>query len=711
MKNTFNLRPIFFGAVSLILGIVLTTNYFLSKTTFNLVLLCLFLILILFLVVALIVVKFKNKMLFSKYFVSIIFIVVFAAFGVGAGVLKTYENDNIFSGELNVVGTVEDVKKYDNNFVINVSNLKFNDVSVNGKLELTLFLYDSNLNLVSGAKINCVVDVLKVDKNFDNINYIVNNINYISTGNLEDVSIENSNYILKDKIKNSVKTQLKRFLNSDNASIAYSVLFGEKENMSANTYEIFSYSGLAHILAVSGLHIGFLVAMLVALFKILKLNKHLSNLLIFIILLFYAYLCNFTPSVVRAMIMSMILLLSKSYGKQYDALNSLSISAIIVLLINLLNIYAVGFQLSYLCVLSIICLNKPITNALLKIKLPKVFVNSLAITLSVNLGILTVTASQFNEINFISVFSNIIVLPIFSVCFSLLFSICFLGLIFPFINYLLVVPNVILHFVKLFANYFSEINFLHFDLFNLNYLIVGLSIFLIYFIGFALTKGSVKAITSGCVILIIIVSTLILNIPKNFNNYFATSSYTSSGNYLFVATNNNKRILVLNGVDNVENVCLELNKNKVAQINYLVVNNYSLKDENLVQELCEKYDIEKLFVKSYFKDDILTNLSKYVFVNFVENDVFNVSNIEIKFYELYENNFAIGINFNNTNCLLINDTATKTELVNLSYETNTYDYIFTNKSYNLNEIGFNAKYFVTNKNLNFGENIIYLFNK
>ena len=110
----------------------------------------------------------------------------------------------------------------------------------------------------------------------------------------------------------------------------------------------------------------------------------------------------------------------------------------------------------------------------------------------------------------------------------------------------------------------------------------------VYFIGFALTKGSVKAITSGCVILIIIVSTLILNIPKNFNDYFATSSYTSSGNYLFVATNNNKRIIVLNGVDNVENVCLELNKNKVGQINYLVVNNYSLKDENLVKELCEK---------------------------------------------------------------------------------------------------------------------------
>lgn len=60
------------------------------------------------------------------------------------------------------------------------------------------------------------------------------------------------------------KNNLDKFLNRTNASVAYSVLFGEKENMSASTYDVFKFSGLAHILAVSGLHVGFLVAMLVA---------------------------------------------------------------------------------------------------------------------------------------------------------------------------------------------------------------------------------------------------------------------------------------------------------------------------------------------------------------------------------------------------------------------------------------------------------------
>ena len=709
MKKIFNLRPILLCAISLIVGIVVVTNYVLSKTVFNLVLLILFVTALVVLISVCIFITVKNKS--AKHFVLCALILVFSVVGMIGGLVSINPTNNLTSADVEMCGVVDSVKNYDNRTVVNVKNLSFNGEKTSGNLELVLFSYDGSVNekLLSGCKISANINLVVVENNFDNINYLINNINFKSTANSNEVTVLETNLMFKDVVKKSIKNNLDKFLNETNASVAYSVLFGEKENMSATTYDVFKFSGLAHILAVSGLHIGFLVAMLVAFFKLIKCNKNVSNIIIFLILLLYAYLCNFTPSVLRAMIMSMVLIISKSYGKQYDALNSLSLSAIIVLLINPLYIYSVGFQLSFVCVLSIITLSRPIKQILQKIKCPNALSSSLAVSLSVNLGIMCVTAQSFNEINFISVFSNLIVLPLFSVCFNILFVVSFLGLILPFINYLLIVPNLLLHFVKLLANMFAEINFLNFKVFKFSYLLVALSLLLIYFIGYALANLKFKAIVSCVIILVIVSGAAIINIPAKTDESFYATSYTSSGNYLVLGTEKLNTILVLNGVETQKNVVKELNNKKVGKIDYVVISNFSNKDYNLISELSKNYGIKKVFVNSIYESRLFGGFNKFAYVSFTDES-FEIDDVKFKHYFNYNNDYALKIEHNNNLILMLSDDVSKNQVMSIAFEEEQYDYVFTNKSFDFLNFGLISKYFVTNKNITFQGEIIYLFN-
>ena len=707
MKNIFNLRPIFIMAISLILGIVLTTNFCLNNNLTNLVLLILFCLLI---IVLLIVFSFNYKKFKTGFFV-VVFALIFALIGSGIAVNSIkFKTEILNTSVANFEGEVSEIKEYSSSTVLYVKNIRINNLNADGKIQLTIFNKLSSMkNLDVGSKVKGEVEIVPISKNSNNISYFIDKVYYRATCNLSNVEIISANNDnLKIKIKSEIKHNLTEVLNSTNSAISYSVLFGEKQNLTTETYNIFSYSGLAHILAVSGLHVGFLVALILMFLKLIKCNKHLSNIILFVVLFLYSYLCNFTPSVVRAFVMSMVLVLSKTYGKQYDGLNSLSLAAIMILLFNPLNIYSVGFQLSFVCVFSILTIKQPILNLLQKIKCPQKLAESLAISFAVNLGIVSITATHFNTISFVSIISNLFVLPIFSLTFSLLFAICFVGLIVPFLNKLLIIPNVMLHFIKLIANYFANLNILKFEIFNLSYVFVILSLLVLYFVGFALLKFKIKSIITCMLILFTICGTVLTNFPVTYLNNYATSSYTAYGNYVFLSTNN-ERVLVLNGVDNVKNVLDHLKTNRVSKINSLFVNNYSIKQEDDVIYLVKSYNIDNLYLNTTLQDVALKSFSKYVKVNFVLEQ-FTINQINFETIYEFNRNIALRFEFNGNKVLMLNDNITKGELYNIVWLDELFDYVFVNNvSYNLQEMGLKAKNYVLNKKANYTVNKIYLF--
>ncbi len=673
----FNVRPLFIAAISLIVGIVIITNHTLNTSALSLVLLVL-LLLSLALIIAFIIYLIAKHKTGSVWFVTLVLCLITTCIGMGSSMLflsadvQNYNNENVC-----VTGVVDNVKNYSSTSIINLNNVVVNGNKVNGTTELVVYNYGNNVSIYAGDKIKADVKLTTNTKSFGNISDLTNNINYSATCSVDNIEVVLGGNLVKDAIKTKIKNNLFQFLNSDNASIAYSVLFGEKENMSASTYNVFSYAGIAHILAVSGLHIGFLVAMIVAILKLLRCNKHALNIIAFVVLVLYAYLCNFTPSVVRAVVMSMVLLLSKTYGKEYDILSSLSLAAIVVLLINPMQLFGTGFQLSFVCVLSIATLNKPIILFLSKIKCPKKLASALSVSLSVNLGVLCITAQHFKQISLISVFSNLIVLPVFSICFCCLFIISFLGLIIPLINYVLFVPNTILHFIKLIANMFANIAVLNFELFGFSYLFVALSIFACYFIGFTLVSKKFKTIASSILIFSIVGGAVLLNVPAKFNSNAGYSSKTYYGNYVFLTTKQNNRVLIINETSSERQIIEKLNNLNVNKINTLVVNNYSAKYNSQIVSLIKKYDINELIIEDSFSSVAYSEFSKLTYVNAVKNGA-EVFGIEIYFKYFNEQNIGLSFVFNSNLVLMLNDGVSKTQINNLTFENIYYNYVVYN---------------------------------
>ncbi len=177
------------------------------------------------------------------------------------------------------------------------------------------------------------------------------------------------------------------------------MLFGDTGEIEDEVYEDFRRNGTAHILAVSGLHIGLLYSIYE---KITggKTNKAGMMLLCFLMYT-YGTLTMWRPSVVRAEMMIGMKSLAKVYELRYDSLTAMSAAAVLLILNDPYVVYGIGFQMSFLAIISI-----NIISPRLPEKVPK----SLSQAISVNLSMILYQAFVFNYISPLAVLINMPVL-------------------------------------------------------------------------------------------------------------------------------------------------------------------------------------------------------------------------------------------------------------------------------------------------------------
>ena len=140
-------------------------------------------------------------------------------------------------------------------------------------------------------------------------------------------------------------------LSPEQAGLFTGMVFGDKEGLDEETYDLFKRHGAAHILSVSGLHIGLIYAFVSALLGRRKTGSF--YIAAFILLLCYAALSNFSPSVTRAFLMIVFHIGAMLLNRRYDMLTGVLLSALIILLINPLALFGTGFILSYTAVCSL----------------------------------------------------------------------------------------------------------------------------------------------------------------------------------------------------------------------------------------------------------------------------------------------------------------------------------------------------------------------
>lgn len=165
-------------------------------------------------------------------------------------------------------------------------------------------------------------------------------------------------------LQTSFNRMLESHLDGDNLAVAKAIILGDKSMLDSETKNSFSATGAMHVLAVSGLHIGLILQILMEVAKFFSkfISRKKAVLSILILLWIYSILTGFSPSVIRSIFMFTILVLAQFFGKEQNNINSLFFSAFVLLLFQPMFLFDIGFQLSYLAMVGIYTLYRPIES-------------------------------------------------------------------------------------------------------------------------------------------------------------------------------------------------------------------------------------------------------------------------------------------------------------------------------------------------------------
>ena len=217
----------------------------------------------------------------------------------------------------------------------------------------------------------------------------------------------------------------------ENAALLYALTSGDKSLISDDQKEAFRNSGAIHILAVSGLHVGILYMMIFALLKPvakIKYGRLISFFVITSILGIYALFTGLSPSVTRAVIMFILIDLTRLLRKPHLMYNVIAISAFIIAFIDPHYVFEPGFWLSYGAVLSILLIMKLVAPYLReKPVVIKHFLEISLVTIAAQPGTLPLVLYWFKQFPKYFLITNIFIIPFIGIALIYNFIIIILG--------------------------------------------------------------------------------------------------------------------------------------------------------------------------------------------------------------------------------------------------------------------------------------------
>ncbi|MGC8746918.1 MAG: DNA internalization-related competence protein ComEC/Rec2 [Candidatus Saccharicenans sp.] len=233
-----------------------------------------------------------------------------------------------------------------------------------------------------------------------------------------------------------------KFTLKKEGAILEALLLGEDGRLDSQTDQQFQKTGLYHLLAISGAHVGVIAFLIYFLLGFFIIRRRVINAIMLFVLIFYAFLVEGQPSVFRAVIMASVYFLGKIIFTEVNLLNTISLSALLLLLINPFSLEDVGFQLTFLATLSLILFYQPILKWLPS--LPFKLSEMAALSIAAVAGTMPVIISNFNRVTFASVILNIPAAPLVGVIMGVGYAYLIIGSIVPAIGHLLaIIPKLL----------------------------------------------------------------------------------------------------------------------------------------------------------------------------------------------------------------------------------------------------------------------------
>lgn len=467
-------------------------------------------------------------------------------------------------------------------------------------------------------------------------------------------------YILN--LKFTCFEKLSEYLYNDSLGVATGMLFGGTDYISNETKTAFRSSGVAHLLAVSGLHTSLWCGLFLNVLKLFKVKERFSNIVAIFILLVLSAISGFTPSVVRASFMMGLTLIAPFFKKHSDSTNSLGLSAGIILLINPYALYSPSFYLSFLATLGVVLSSKyfyalnPLYNKFHTPEILKRVVNFIytSVLISVFATFFTLPASvyYFGVISIISPLTNLLTVNLVFVTMitalvSLVVSFIPFDVLSIVAEFLFTITDTLLKLLISIVNTIGNFKFSGITV-NKNFVYIGLGLsailFIIYYI--ALNKLTlnriVRRVFSHSCVLPVIISLILSVIPFQQNTEFIVFGNTNTPN---IVIRSGSHYVVINPPYNLSyEDYLNYPKSNSDSLDLLAITAKSSLDENKIEYIYNSYNVKKTVLTPYVN----------TIVNTLDTNALNLAEVSGEF--TYSLNKKINIRIFDTygkNCAII----------------------------------------------------------
>ena len=224
----------------------------------------------------------------------------------------------------------------------------------------------------------------------------------------------------------------------DTAFFAKALLLGDRTEVDYEANTAFKVSGISHVIAVSGLHVSILFSLI---YLLCGKKRLLTALLGIPVLLLFSAAAGFTPSITRACVMQILIILAMLFNREYDRASALSFAALLMLAADPMTVTSASFQLSVGCMIGIFLFATPIGAYLSGLsfwrgwkpfslggRLRKWICGSFSVTLGAMIFTTPLVAAYFGTVSLVSVVTNALTLWVISFVFYGIMLVCLLGL-------------------------------------------------------------------------------------------------------------------------------------------------------------------------------------------------------------------------------------------------------------------------------------------
>jgi competence protein ComEC len=235
-------------------------------------------------------------------------------------------------------------------------------------------------------------------------------------------SISSLKTIFVDPVRDWIGATLDRTVGGEEAKLLKGLLIGERAEIEPEMKEAFVNAGIMHVLAIAGLHVGFVMLILYGIFKLLRFGKEWASIFTIIGTIYFAFLAGGHVPIVRAVVMGTLYVGARIFERKVDVFQVLGLAAIVLLLWDARMLFDAGFQLSFASIGGLAyfiprldAIKQSLPESVRSHVLVRSLLTSIVVSIAATFGTMPLTIYYFQKLSLIGVAINLLAVPLLGI--------------------------------------------------------------------------------------------------------------------------------------------------------------------------------------------------------------------------------------------------------------------------------------------------------